>query len=242
MKHEIVDRVYAAKGNSLAADKLIYDYLPFIKAEASKATGKIIRDSDDELNIAMLAFHEAVEGYSQLRGAFLKYAAVIMRRKIIDYFRTQQRHAGQISLDTPLNNDSDDTLKDVIASSADDYGERHTRAATKEEIEELAAQMKDFDISLTDIADNCPKQDRTLAACKKALAYAKENPFIIDELKRTKKLPITKLASGSGTQRKTLERHRKYIVALLLIFSNGYEIIRGHLRQVLQTREGGGEV
>ena len=35
-------------------------------------------------------------------------------------------------------------------------------------------------------------------------------------------------------ERKTLERHRKYMVALLLIHTNGYEIIRGHLTQVMK--------
>ena len=40
------------------------------------------------------------------------------------------------------------------------------------------------------------------------------------------------LSAGSGTDRKTMERHRKYLVALLLAFTNGFEIIRGHLRQM----------
>ena len=34
------------------------------------------------------------------------------------------------------------------------------------------------------------------------------------------------------TDKKTMERHRKYLVALLLAFTNGFEIIRGHLRQM----------
>ena len=42
----------------------------------------------------------------------------------------------------------------------------------------------------------------------------------------------------SGVERKTLERHRKYILAMLLIQTNGYEIIRGHLRHVLRRRGG----
>ena len=43
----------------------------------------------------------------------------------------------------------------------------------------------------------------------------------------SKKLPLAQLAAGSGTERKTLERHRKYLVAILLAYTNGFEIIRG---------------
>jgi RNA polymerase sigma factor len=65
-----------------------------------------------------------------------------------------------------------------------------------------------------------------------ALGYARENPALLAELEKTKKLPLTCLADGSGVSRKTLERHRKYLVAILLAYTNGYEIIRGHLRQM----------
>ena len=61
------------------------------------------------------------------------------------------------------------------------------------------------------------------------------------EVKRvedTGKLPMGELAAGSGTDKKTMERHRKYLVAILLAFTNGYEIIRGHLCQVGPKRGG----
>ena len=51
---------------------------------------------------------------------------------------------------------------------------------------------------------------------------------------RTKKLPLAALVRGAGVERKTLERHRKYVLAMLLILTNGYEIVRGHLQHVLK--------
>ena len=44
---------------------------------------------------------------------------------------------------------------------------------------------------------------------------------------------------GTVVERKTLERHRKYLAAFLLAFTNGYEIIRGHLCQVAPKRGDG---
>ena len=57
-------------------------------------------------------------------------------------------------------------------------------------------------------------------------------------LLKTKKLPIEAVSKGSGVERKTLERHRKYMVALLLAYTNGYEIIRGHLSRLVPSEEG----
>ena len=100
--------------------------------------------------------------------------------------------------------------------------------------------MAQFGISFTDIADNSPKQERTLETCTKAIRFGGSDEGLLEELLRTKKLPMTRLAAGSGADRKTLERHRKYILAMLLIQTNGYEIIRGHLHHVL--KKGGSRV
>ena len=106
--------------------------------------------------------------------------------------------------------------------------------ATKEEILELGEQMEEFGVSLTDVADNCPKQARTLKACQSVVAFAKDDAELMANFLSSKRLPLAQLAEETGVARKTIERHRKYIVALLLIFSNGYEIIRGHLAEVMK--------
>ena len=232
--HKIVQQVYAAKEDMQAADQLIGTYLPFIKAETAKFLKRPpIEGHDDELSIAMIAFHEAIGGYTRTRGAFLKYAAMLIRSRLIDYSRREQRHSRVISLETPAGEEGV-PLGETLADDRDLYEETASRDATRAEIEELTRQMHEFGVSLSDVADNCPKQQRTLEACRKALQYARENPELLDDLLKTKKLPIGQLTAGSGVERKTLERHRKYMVALLLIYTNGYEIIRGHLKQVMK--------
>ena len=233
-EHKIIEQVYAAKEDIQAADQLISTYLPFIRAETAKYLKRPpIEGHDDELSIAMIAFHEAINGYSRIRGAFLKYAAMLIRSRLIDYSRREQRHSRVVSLDAPIG-EEDTTLGETLANETDPHEETASRDATRTEIEELARQMKEFGISLSDVADNCPKQQRTLDACRKALQYAKDNPELLDDFLRTKRLPVGQLTAGSGVERKTLERHRKYMVALLLICTNGYEIIRGHLKWVMK--------
>jgi RNA polymerase sigma factor len=240
--HEIVSRVHAAKGNADEADVLIREYQPFIKKETYKALGHLpIEGKDDELGIAMFAFYEAIESYESTKGAFLPFAALLIRRKIVDWQRTQRRHGKTLSLDSPPPGREDGTLAEGIPDTTDAFAFSAERNATQQEIRELTLQLRQYGLTLADVAENSPKQQRSLKACQQALAYARENPGIIDLLLKTGKLPMNELTAGSGVPRKTLERHRKYLMTLLIIHSNGYELIRGHLKQVFpQTKRGTG--
>ena len=239
-EHRIVKAVYAAKEDSHRADDLIRSYIPFIRSEATKLMGRLCTEQDDEYAIAMMAFYEAIMGYERGRGAFLGYAALLIKSRLIDYMRKEARHQGQISLDGEIGGEDGRTLVDTLVDAHDYYEESAHREATRREIEELSAVMAQFDVCFSDVADNCPKQERTLEACARAIRYAGENKKLLDELLRTKKLPLAQLVQGSGVERKTLERHRKYILTMLLIQTNGYEIIRGHLYHVL--KKGGASV
>ena len=239
---EIVARVRAARRDPRAADELVRSYLPFIKAETAKFMGRPPQEGrDDELGIAMYAFHEAVMTYDRVRGAFIPLAALSIRNRLIDFRRRESRHAEVVSLDErrPASDDEDDRpLVETLAAEKDEISERETRLASRAEIAEFASQLRDFGITLFDVTESCPQQRRTLEACGRALAHARANPELLERLLATKKLPITDLARGSGVEKKTLERHRTYLVALLLAYTNGFEIIRGHLRHVLEKKGG----
>ncbi|MCR5601053.1 MAG: sigma-70 family RNA polymerase sigma factor [Ruminococcus sp.] len=233
--HQIISRVYKAKTDSHAADELISAYMPFIKSETAKFLNRPPNQSDDELSIAMFAFYESIRNYSKLRGSFLKFAALQIKNRLIDNYRKEKRNKGQISLDVSEDDKAD--LKDTIRDEHDTYAENELREATQQEISELSAQMESFGVSMSDVADNSPRQHRTLEICQKAISYARKNPDILEEFLRTKRVPIAKLAEGAKVERKSLERHRRYLVAVLLICTNGYEIMRGHIMQVLKGGE-----
>lgn len=230
--HEIIRLVYEAKEDNRTADELIRRYIPFIRAEASKFMNRLCTESDDEYSIAMIAFHEAILGYSRERGAFLNYAAMLIRNRLIDEYRKEKRHQGVLSLDDASDDEDDRTLMEQVADSRDVYAEAHDLEATQQEIAELAGVMAQFGVSFADVADHSPRQERTVEVCLRAIHYAMENRHLLEELLRTKKLPLQELVKGAGCDKKTLERHRKYLLVMLVIQTNGYEIIRGHLRHV----------
>lgn len=228
---DLVGRVQAARTDPEAADALIRQYMGFIRAETAKFIKRApIDGQDEELSIAMLAFYEAILGYEQNRGAFLSYASRGIRNRMIDHYRKEKKHAKVISLHAPLQDEDDDISKlDRLEDPKNEIEASHRRAAAREEIEEFEQKLGEFGITFSEVADNCPRQERTLASCQRVLAAAKLHPEIFDILLESKKLPISSLAEKSGTDKKTLERHRKYFIAVLLAFTNGYEIIRGHL-------------
>lgn len=125
------------------------------------------------------------------QGLFLNYADILIRSRVIDYGRKELRHRGSTLYE---ENDGDNrSLLNTLADKNDVFEEMVTRRATQQEIKELSAVMRKFNVSFADAADNCPKQERTMEACVAAIKYATDNPLILDELLRIKKLQLAKL-------------------------------------------------
>lgn len=235
-EHVLVSQVYEAKEDMEAADRLIGTYLPFIKSETAKYLKRpLVEENDDELSIAMIAFHEAIRGYAKGRGAFLPFASMLIKSRLTDHMRREKRHRGHLSLDMPTGEERGaDTLGMQLSAKENEQEAFISWDATRAEIEELAVKLADFGVSFTDVAENCPRQRRTLHACHKVMEYAKGNPGLLEEFLLTRRFPAVRLSRECHVEKKTLERHRKYLVALLVICTNGYEIIRGHLKHVLK--------
>ena len=229
-EHSILAQLQAAKVDPEAADEFIRQYMPFIRSE----TVKFIQDApenghEDELSIAMLAFYEAMLSYESNRGAFLPYGARAIRNRLIDHYRREKRHKGVLSLHLPVEDEEERTLLDTLPDGQNPVEDYLHRSASQQEIREFGEKLGSFGLSFSDVADNCPQQERTLSACRRALDYARANPHLLRQVELTGRLPMKELSLGAGVEKKTLERHRKYLVAILLAFTNGYEIIRGHL-------------
>lgn len=231
---KLIKEINRAKKDNHFCDEFIGRYIPFIKSEVSRFLGRPVDDkTDDEYSIGMIAFYEALRGYNENRGAFLSYASLTIKSRLIDNMRKEVRHLGVLSLDAPLCEDDEPVINSIV-DAKNEQSEYELSLATKDEIEELSAKLKEFGVSLSDVADNCPRQKKTLDACRSALEYAKKDKKVFDDFLRTKRLPLARISKGCSVERKTLERHRKYLVALFLIQTNGYEILRGHIKHVME--------
>ena len=174
-------QVQSAKTDPEAADALIRQYMGFIRSETVKFLHTAPENGhEDELSIAMLAFYEAVLAYERNRGAFLPYAARAIKNRLIDHYRTEKRHGNVISLHTPLGGEEDggellDTIPDTV-DHAEDYA---VRTASRREIQEFSEKLAQFGLTFSDVADNCPRQERTFAACRRVLDFARTQPALL---------------------------------------------------------------
>ncbi len=227
----LLKEINEARSSSKNIDRFIEKYTPFIRSEVMRYAqiGEYV-EKNDELSIAMFAFYEALMNYDKSKGAFFPLAKLYIRNRLIDYFR--QGMDNNLSLDDKIYDDSKTTLLDTIEDEKATIEYIQTRECTKDEIEEFQENLSQYNLTLSEIADNAPRQKRTIDVCLKALEYAKHHPDILDNLINTKKLPLATLVKEGGFDRKTLERHRKYLVGIFLAFTNGYVIIRGHLCQM----------
>ena len=74
---------------------------------------------------------------------------------------------------------------------------------------------------IPDTVDHAEKFE-VRVACRRALDFAQIRPELLQRVENTGKLPMNELVEGTVVERKTFERHRKYLAAGL------YQRLRDH--------------
>lgn len=212
---EIDNMVVQVKDDEKALEDFIRSQEGFIIKAASRTSKHYITKSDDEWSIALSAFVEAVEKYELEKGSFMAFAELLIRRRLIDWFRINGRNNEVIHVED-IENEPDTS--------------RETEEI-KLEILSLEEDLRLYGISFMDLADASPKAQKTRDACRKAINWIIENPVIINEMKESNQLPIKIIENNSGVPRKILERHRKYIIAVVEILAGDYPWLNEYVRQ-----------
>lgn len=228
-------RVAAAKaGDDAAREGLLVDYRPLVLRVASRVCGRYLRpEVDDEVAVAMIAFNEAVDRYETgSRASFVTFAEMVVRRRLIDHFR--RSHSGrEIPMsDFEVTDDEGQVGNPVEVAAA---VAAHQDAAEAEErrldIQRFVAALGEYGISLRDLVAASPQhrdaRERAVAVARAVAA----NPEWSAYLRRHHALPQKELErdGGLGVSRKTLERQRKYIIAVALVLMERIEYLMSHL-------------
>lgn len=224
------------QGDKTLINEIIDAYKPFIAKTVSSVCRRYIYETDDEFSIGLIAFNEAIEKYSPDRGSsLLSFSEVIIKRRVIDYIRKQTKNQ-HISMDLTNASNEEESPGNVIVNelSLDDYQKKNDEQLRKDEILQFQTLLKSFDLNFSDLVENSPKH---ADARKNAIHIAKmlmENSEMKELLFEKKRLPIKQLEKMVKVSRKTIERNRKYIIAIALILSSDYVYMKDYLKGVLE--------
>lgn len=236
-ENSLEDTVYAIQnGDKIQENELLKSYKPFIAKTVSSVCKRYIDESDDEFSIGLIAFNDAIQKYSPDKGAsLLSFAEVIIRNRVIDFIRKQAKYQ-----DTTIyfnNVNDEDTLQSNIEAnlSYDDYLEKNEQANRQEEIVHFSNLLSEYHLSFRNLVKHSPKH---ADARKSAMQIAKliaESDEMKNYLIEKKRLPIKFLEGKVDVSRKTIERNRKYIIAITLIFLNDYFYLKDYIKGVLNS-------
>jgi RNA polymerase sigma factor len=151
---------------------------------------------------------------------------------VIDFIRKESR---QQTVKLDKNSEDEDTIqsKYEVDVSIDDYQKKLEQEHRRDEITHYQSVLRQFDLSFQDLVDNSPKHaDARENAMKVASTVIQNNEF-----KRTlfykKRLPIKDLEKHVQVSRKTIERNRKYIIAVCIIMASDYVYLKEYVKGVM---------
>lgn len=223
----------AQGGDRKARNELLQSYVPFILRAASQASGRYIdRNRDDEYSIALLAMNEAIDCFDAQRQArFLGFAETIIRRRLIDYFRSQKSSSRAVPwTEFDVTDDEDNIINYVeVKSSVDAHQRAQEHQLRTQEIQEYAALLSEFGLVFSDLVEASPKHaDARQNAIDVARIVVMDDTmknYVME--KRT--LPLKLLESKVGVSRKTMERQRKYILAIVLLLCGDFQCLKAYI-------------
>lgn len=226
----IDENVLKAQTDMGYLEEFIKEYEVFILHTAHKGAGQYITKRDDQWSVALSAFHEAVRSYDFGKGAFLPFAETVIKRRLYDYSRKEARHDCEVLIDSyTVESDvegEDNSVKFEVMTKTAANQESDARL----EIQMISETLKEYGITFMELAEASPKAGKTKIVCGNAVRFLVQNPLLLNEMRRTKTLPLKIIEKNKNLPRKVLERHRKYIIAGAEIISGDYPILSEYLR------------
>ena len=230
------DCVTEARISEDALNDLVRSNNRFILRCASKVCRRFITESDDEYEIALVAFCEAVRTFNERAGDFKAFAALVIRRRLVDHFTKQSRHSREISVGNAMTWD-DGEPNGVILELQQQLVQDTPGHTVRDEIEALGETLNEYGFSFFDIAEASPKAEKTKGYCARAVNWMLEVVERVLTMRRTHSLPVTAITRALEIARKIIERHRRYIIAATEILDGDYPYLAEYMDYIKKERE-----
>ncbi|MCL2044277.1 MAG: hypothetical protein FWG89_09070 [Treponema sp.] len=217
---ELTAQLHIAKTDRRVLNTLLHDYMPFIK----KCVAGVFferQSKAENLTDAMLAFSHSVQTYNPDQGAFIQYAAAVIRNRLLDNVRKEllvQKRFFSFSGKTDEKYNAWET--GISLQSYDRAEEEHN---LRLEIEAANGEFAKWGFSWATLLKKCPRQERSRQTAQRMAEAVLQDSVLLADTLSTYQLPVSRLAQTFP--RKALEKYRQYIVALIILSQGDYPYI-----------------
>ena len=213
------------EGDDKARQDLIAQYAPLVVKLASKITGRYIEPGrDEEVSIGLMALNEAIDKYDPSRGAsFLSFAHLVISNRIKDYLRSRKTR------ELPSSALSEQAAVLDYRQSWIDYREADHRENRRSEVVQFIQELAVYKLDLRQLAASTPKHRQARQRAFEAVQLLAASPDLARHVKAKKELPLKEMESKLNVSRKTIERQRRYIIALFIIVTGDYSYLSEYL-------------
>jgi len=187
---------------------------------------KLYFENDDELSISLIAFNNACNTYNENKGNFYSYAKVLIKNALIDYFRKSSKVPYVVF-------DEDDDIKDFIdnKNSLTKYNIDSENNRRAEEIALFSKELLEYKLDFSTLIKSSPSHKDTRDSLLNIAFKCIKEQHILDSIKSKKLLPVKEIILITGSNRKLIEKWRRYILILILILSSDdYPYIKSYLK------------
>ncbi|MFD1849965.1 RNA polymerase sigma-I factor [Oceanobacillus bengalensis] len=228
---EMVIRVQ--NGDAHSQDYLLRMYQPFIAKSISEVCKRYIDPkTDDEFSIGLSAFNDAILSFSPDKGcSFLAFANIVIKRKIIDYIRSNAKYPLMMSLDEKLDNEQIESSTEIRISK-ERYQEKEYTIRLREEIMQYKVILSEYNLSLEMLTNVSPKHRDARDSAVRVARVLVEDGALRSHVVMKKKLPMKDLKHRVEVSKKTLERNRKYILAMFIVLNEEFIYLKDYLKGV----------
>ena len=222
---EIIKKI--KDGDVVLRNKFIDDFKPFIL----KCVYQLVGQKDnlaqcDEYSIALIAFNEAIEAYDlNKKTKFVSFSKQVIRRRLIDYLRSTKNNV-TVPFSYFNDHDSNNFEEKYLYDEGSDYSSDFD---FKEEIKDLELKMCEYKITIEDLIECSPKHRDTIYSCLNIANIIIEDKSLYEIFIRKKSLPYKELTERVNLCRRTLERNRKFIIAMVFVLKSDLEVLKKYI-------------
>jgi RNA polymerase sigma factor len=214
-------------GDDDLRNEVITDCLPYIKGVLNRMLQIPQIEQTDEFSIALTAFNEAIDRYlCATHVPFLRFAGLVINRRIIDWLRQQKHH----SQTRPLSHFEDEQGESALDRLMSSPGETvWQNMEVEEEIVLLLRRLQDYNLTLTRLLQVFPRHRDSRLLLLRAARLLLLDADLCQRFEGERRLPAAELSRRSMIPLKTIERNRPSIIFLALLLSSDLDVIKAYL-------------